>query len=94
VETRVWVQSPGQTILGGSRGGGQFGTGLNWWIRWEIGVDGGGRRDTNGVGCWLIGWVGVRGGFPFKILYKQFVTKDLVYETVDFGKIGGILGVW
>jgi hypothetical protein len=63
VETRVWVQSPGQTILGGSRGGGQFGTGLNWWIRWEIGVDGVGGRDTNGVGCWLIGWVVVRGGF-------------------------------
>ena len=63
VETRVWVQSPGETILGGSRGGGQFGTGLNWWIRWEIGVDGGGGRDTNGVGCWLNGWVGVRGGF-------------------------------
>ena len=27
VETRVWVQSPGETILGGSGGGGQFGTG-------------------------------------------------------------------
>jgi len=27
VETRVRVQSPGRTILGGSRGGGQFGTG-------------------------------------------------------------------
>lgn len=63
METRVWVQSPGETILGGSRGGGQFGTGLNWWIRWEIGVDGVGGRDTNGVGCWLNGWVGVRGGF-------------------------------
>jgi hypothetical protein len=64
VETRDWVQSPGQTILEGFGGCGQFGTGLNWWIRWEIGVDGvGGRRYTNGVGCWLIGWVGVRGGF-------------------------------
>ena len=27
VKTRVRVQSPGETILGGSRGGGQFGTG-------------------------------------------------------------------
>jgi hypothetical protein len=63
VETPDGYQSPGQTILGGSRGGGQFGTGLNWWIRWEIGVDGVGGRDTNGVGCWLNGWVGVRGGF-------------------------------
>ena len=48
----------------------------------------------SGVVRWLIGWVGVRGGFPFKILYKQFVTNALVYESVDFGKIGSILGVW
>ena len=55
VVTRVWVQSPGETILGGSRGGGQFGTGRNWWIRWEIGVDG-----WSGVGRWLNG-VGYEG---------------------------------
>ena len=27
-------KTPGRTILGGSGGGGQFGTGLNRWIRW------------------------------------------------------------
>ena len=61
------VKPPGRTIYGGSGGGGQIGTGLNWWIRWEIGVDGGGRRDTNGVGCWLNGWVVYRGGFPIRM---------------------------
>ena len=44
---------------GGSGGGGQFGTVLNRWIRWDIGVDGGDGGDYNGVGCWLNGWVGV-----------------------------------
>jgi hypothetical protein len=67
VETRVRVQSPGRTILGGSGGYGQFGTELNWWIRWEIGVDGVGGGDTNGVGCWLNGWVVYRGGFPIRM---------------------------
>ena len=51
-------------------------------------------RKWSGVGRWLNEWVVSRGGFPFKILYKQFVTNALVYESVDFGKIGGILGVW
>ena len=44
-------QSPGRTILGGSGGGGQFGTGLNRWIRWDIGVDGGDGGESNDVGC-------------------------------------------
>ncbi len=44
VETRVWVQSPGETILGGSRGGGQFGTGYKPWICWENGFGWGGSR--------------------------------------------------
>ncbi len=50
---------PGETILGGSRGSGQFGTGYKPSIRWDIWVDGVGGRDTNGVGCWLNGWWGV-----------------------------------
>ncbi len=37
VETRVWVQSPGQTILGGSGGGGQFGTGETGGFVGELG---------------------------------------------------------
>ena len=36
---------------GGSGGGGQFGTGLNRWIRWDIGVDGGDGGESNDVGC-------------------------------------------
>jgi hypothetical protein len=55
VDTRVWVQSPGETILEGFGGGGQFGTGRNWWIHWEIGVDGGDGRHWTGGGRWLIG---------------------------------------
>ena len=42
----------------------------------------------------VVEWGGLGGGFPFKILYKQFVTNALVYESVDFGKFRGILGVW
>jgi hypothetical protein len=37
---------------------------------------------------------GCRGGSPIKMRYKQFVTNALVYESVDFGKFRGILGVW
>ncbi len=37
VVTRVWVQSPGQTILGGSGGGGQFGTGETGGFVGELG---------------------------------------------------------
>ena len=51
-------------------------------------------RKWSGVGRWLNEWMVSRGGFPFKILYKQFVTNALVYESVDFGKFRGILGVW
>jgi hypothetical protein len=41
----------------------------------------------------VVDW-GVRGGSPIKMRYKQFVTNALVYESVDFGEIDGILGVW
>ncbi len=58
VETPDGYQSPGQTILGGSRGGGQFGTGRNRWVllgNWgQWGVD---LRLWSGVCRWLNGWV-------------------------------------
>ncbi len=41
VETKVWVQSPGETILGGFGGGGQFGTGETGEFEGKNGINGG-----------------------------------------------------
>ena len=43
------------------------GTGYKPWIRWDIGVNGGDGGDSNGVGCWLNGWVVYRGGLQIKM---------------------------
>ena len=66
VVTPDGYQSPGRTILGGSGGGGQIGTGRNRWFCWEIGVNGLVGRHWSGVGRWV-------GGVP-----RWFLNHDVV----------------
>ena len=67
VETPDGYQSPGWTILVVLEVVDSLGQGTNREFVGDIGVDGVGGGDTNGVGCWLNGWVVYRGGFPIKM---------------------------